>query len=366
MIMKILQDRAFEEYNRKEMEDRIKRLVYTARGTDLSLSPYIRTGEGVFSGKKADAFIKELLKNAGKLTRKERQFYSAFFYCTFRCFANESIIRYDIYDPVACCETFQDILDKAKLADADSGIASEEVLHNIEYRGIEEDPVPEEIPAYSFFITMDLCYQMISGNDYKMLDEEGFKKYFDGRLYKEHEEDLKDEIAAFEKREAEEKERFAKERGFDSYTECEKALKKLGYKDMYDWIGRAHYENLSDEDLQREYGEQEEFDETQRYIKRLNSVRKPQWERFKAEFEDPGEFIDRYKQYRRLFFEVDHRDFYHKIEKMIYDYMYEKNLSVFVNDDATFSEFHLLEDMEARMEASLKRIRRRNGLYQQG
>ena len=364
--MKDHQVRALAEYNRKEMEARIKRLVYTARGTNLSISPYIRTGNGVFSQKKADAFIKELLKNAGKLTRKERQFYATFFYCTFRCFANESIIRYDIYERVACCETFQDILDKAKLADADSNIASEDVLHNIEYRGIEEDPVPEEIPAYSFFITMDLCYQLISGNDYKKLDEEGFKKFFDGQIYKQYEDDMADEVAALEKRVAKEKEIFAKERGFDSYDECEKALKKLGYKDMYDWIERAHYENMSDEDLQREYEEQEEFDDTQRYIKRLNSVRKPQWERFKSEFEDPEEFFERYKQYRRLFFEVDHRNFYRKIEKMVYGFLYENGLSIFTDDDATFSEFYLLEDLEAKMNASLERIRRKNGLYKQG
>ncbi|MCR5501397.1 MAG: hypothetical protein K6F53_00140 [Lachnospiraceae bacterium] len=370
-------DRQAAEYNRRETEAKIRKLVFAARGTNLSIQPFITDREGRFSTKKADAFIKKLLSFAESTDRKEKAFLTSFFYCTFRCFSNDRIERYggpygSVYEEFRSCETFQDIIEKAELVQNDRWIDSKEKLIDHEYMCFIRDSLQEETPAFSYFITMDLCFFMVTGKDFRNpgeeairdFDEEGFERYLKGDRFREREEDLEDEFAALEKREAEMKETFAKEMGYDSYAECERALKKQGYKDMYDYLDRTRYEEMSEEELEEEEKEWAEYEDMRRYVDGLNRTREPRWERYREEFEDRETFVKRYTDYRKLFFETDRRSFAERIENIIYGFLYENKMSVFSSDDATLSEMDLLEELETKLNTSLSRIRRKNGLRQ--
>ena len=98
------------EYNRTQMEEHIRRICHMARGTDASILPYINKADGTFSPKKAHDFIKDILCGADNLGTKEKGFLTAFFYCTFRCFASSRIRDYYAYEEFRPCATFQDIL----------------------------------------------------------------------------------------------------------------------------------------------------------------------------------------------------------------------------------------------------------------
>ena len=72
------------EYNRAKMESRLQKLISVVRGTNISILPFITNKDGLFSSQKSYSFIKELIIDEDKLGRKEADFLTAFFYCTFR------------------------------------------------------------------------------------------------------------------------------------------------------------------------------------------------------------------------------------------------------------------------------------------
>ncbi len=321
-------------YNRMAMERRIKKLCIAARGTNVSILPYICKEDGKFSSKKAFEFIKQLLDCGDKLGTKEKKFYRDFFYCTFRCYANERIIDYEVYEQFRPCETFQDILDKALMVEADKWINDKEKLLNYEFREIEDFGTAEMDFVKSFFIAMDLCYRRVTGRELETIDEEGFAEYKKGQLYAEYEERLQESYNEQDEYDVEETDEF------------------------------AYYDNLTDEEVEKMIEESKESAEFDNYIKELNDIREPLWKDFADNFVDVQEFIERYREYRQLFFEVDHSSFYNKIEEIIYNYMYEHGLSVFTNDDATFGEFAVLDDMEVKLNTAMRRIRRKHGLFE--
>ena len=353
------------EYNRTQMEEHIRRICHMARGTDASILPYINKADGTFSPKKAHDFIKDILCGADNLGTKEKGFLTAFFYCTFRCFASSRIRDYYAYEEFRPCATFQDILDKAKLVENDEYIDTKDKMYDLESRALEIDPLPESDHAYSFFVTMDLCYQLITDNKYTSLDEEGFKSYFErtDTAYQSYQSILDEMAEEAIRRDEEWKQEFAKEQGYESYEECEKALNEVGYENMYDYLDQHRFDDMSEEELEEYKKEQEESDELIEILEELDRRRKPAWDAYMRDFVDKEGFEKGYKQYRKLFFEVDHRSFYNKVERLVYNYMYEHGLCIFADDDATFEEFALLEDIEAKLNTSLARIRRKNGLH---
>lgn len=329
-----LDERYNYNYNRMAMERRIKKLCIAARGTNVSILPNICKEDGKFSSKKAFEFIKHLLDCGDKLGTKEMKFYRDFFYCTFRCYANERIIDYEVYEQFRPCETFQDILDKALMVEADKWVNDKEKLLNYEFREIEDFGTAEMDFVKSFFIAMDLCYRRVTGRELETIDEEGFAEYKKGQLYAEYEERLQESYNEQDEYDVEETDEF------------------------------AYYDNLTDEEVEKMIEESKESAEFDNYIKELNDIREPLWKDFADNFVDVQEFIARYREYRQLFFEVDHSSFYNKIEEIIYNYMYEHGLSVFTNDDATFGEFAVLDDMEAKLNTAMRRIRRKHGLFE--
>ncbi len=350
-------------YNRRAVERRIKKLRAVALGTNISILPYICKADGEFSTKKAFDFIKKLLDCGEKLGPEEMKLYRDFFYCTFRCFANERIMDYEVYEQFRPCETFQDVLDKALLVDADKWIKEKEILFNYEYQELENIAVAEMNSSNGFFITMDICYHRVTGEGLEAIDGEGLREYKKGRLYEEYEKRLQEACAEVDECDAKEKEEFAKEMGFESYEECEKALNKQGYKDMDDYLDKTRFDDLTDEELADLIDEAKDSDDMYKYINELNDVREPLWKNYADSFADVQEFADRYREYRQLFFEVDHSSFYDKVENIIFNYLFEHRLSVFTSDDATFGEFAILDEMEARLDTAIRRVRRKYGLF---
>jgi hypothetical protein len=364
------------EYNRREIEKRLKVLCSTVRGTSASILPFICTKEGKFSDKKAKSFIEDLIGQRERIfneqnrerdfTLDEKIFLKAFLYCTLRCFANERIKHVEIYEKRRICASFQDILDKAWLVDNDRRIKELNELCDLEFFNFEDYPAPDENPESSFFIAMDLCYERITGKSYKTLDEAGFDAYFHSDKYQKYLEREQQHIDAqleLEQSDAE-KDILAQGLGFDSFAELEKEARAKG-KDAYAYIDELSdidYDNLSDDERENLFSNQTDLNDAEQYIKKLNAVRAPEWDAFFENFESPDEFIERYKDYRKLFFMVDHDGFYSKIEDMVYGYMYENDLSLFINNDATFSELNLIDDVNAQLNAAIERIRRKNGI----
>lgn len=358
------------EYNRAKMESRLQNLISVVRGTNISILPFITNDDGSFASEKAYSFIRELIRDEAHLQREEIDFLTAFFYCTFRAFSNDRIAEYvgidSIYEQFRPCSSFQDVLDKARLVELDNRISEKEMLPEFEFFNLEDICVAEreDTKAYSFFISMDLTYMMISGEECRSIDPKGFDDFFKRDRFGKHKDDEKKSIDSQEEMQ---KEDFARDLGFDSYADCEKYLHEQGYKDMYDYEAREGggdvYGELTGHELKKQMEEDRDNAEFHEYIDELNKQRKPQWDNYKNSFIDREEFVKQYKQYRKLFFEVNRSSFYDRIESIIYNFMYKNKMSVFVDDDATFRAFDLIEDTKSRLEASLARIRRSNGLY---
>ncbi len=334
-------DRFEYDYNRNEIEKRIRELCSVARETNMSILPYIDDSKGKFSDKKAKKFINDILK-AGNCSGKEAEFYKAFLYCCLVCYGNESIYDYETFNEFRRCTSFQDILDKAKMADNDAGSFEDmNELTYYEYNDITGPILLGTKAKTSFFSAMDVLYIWLTDKPVETLYEEGSEE---SGLFGELE---GQSAAAFE----EEYEQLARDAGYDSVNEYVKALGEMGEEEnQSDW----HLKDLEEE--QEEYGEYYEM------VNRLNKRNGPAWEEYKKSFVDVEKFIEMYKTYRKLFFEVGPRGIHKCVEGMIYSYMYNKGLSLCKNDNAVLGELSLLEDLTAQLGAALRRSRKRNGL----
>lgn len=370
-------DRYKCELNRRETEKRLKELRSIVLGTNISILPFICTKDGRFSNKKAYSFIEDLIsqrerkfieqQRESEFKQEEKDFYRAFFYCTIRCFANQQIKNVEVYEKLRTCTTFQDILDKARLVDNDIQIKEENGLCDLEFYNFEYYCVGhEENPEDSFFVAMDLCYRNVTGKDYKTLDEDAFDSYFKSEKYSElmeYEQGHIDATIELEEDEVE-KEIRAQGLGYDSYEELEQEAKEKG-KDVWAYIGELtdiDYDNLTDEEAEELFGNQADLDEAEQYINELNTAREPEWKEYFGHFVYIDEFVDRYKEYRKLFFKVEHENFCSKVEEMIFGYMYEKGLSIFIDNDASFSESDMIDNVNAQLNAAIERIRRKYGI----
>ncbi len=349
------------DYNRRELEKRIKKLCSVARGMDMSILPYVNDAQGKFSSRKAMKFINDVIKSAG-YNGKKAELYRAFLYCCLRCYAGESMYVYDMLDEFRVCSTFQDILDKARLADMDS---ESEWIKDMEELMLYEHQEMNDFPGSdgertSFYITMDRWYEWLTGKPYTTIDSKGFERFYEeSSKYANYKEDqdkwYSDSVEQLEA----ENQRIAAENGYDSYEEYEEALdneaRDAGYDNSGEYLYNLQIENMTEEERRIE----EEYLDN---VKAVNERRSPAWEEFRSGLTDLDKFIEMYRNYRKLYFEVDHEGFYKSVESMIYSYMYANRLSVCVSDTAVMDEIAVLDDITAQLDAAIGRSRRRNGL----
>lgn len=327
-------DRYDFDYNKKEIEKRIEKFCSVARGTDKSILPLVNDADGKFSDRKAMGFINALVRTRA-LKGKEARFYKAFLYCTLKCYANESICDNEMYERFRPCSTFQDILDRARLADND---CKSPALNDMDGIMLHEFIEIDEYPFYeaektSFFVAMDTFYSFLTGNGYDSIDPEGFRKFFsESGKYREF---VKEQEEAL----------------ITSPEDIEACFEALAEENVSGWTGGETLEELR--------AEQEEYE---KHVKAVNRRNQPAWNRFRDEFEGVDKFVNMYREYRKLFCEVKHNDFYNRVESMVYNYMFENGLSSFGSDPVVIDEMAVLDDITSQLKAALIRSRRRNGL----
>ena len=359
------EDKRNFDYNCKEIERRLEKLCSIAKGMDISILPYINDSCGKFSKKKAIGFINDIIRING-YKGKEAQFYQAFFYCTIRCHANQSIFDGLYYGPwytsFRACSTFQDILNKARLVEADSKKTHLQSMEDLMY----QDFYDMEDFGYGendgFFILMDRLYEWLTDETYESIDKEGFEHFFhETTKYADAVKNRYERLSADEL-----DEEYAKSFGYDSYAQYMEALKQQAKDEGFDNLDDYYYflatDGMTDEQKKKFDEEEARFWEEEREWQEMSDRNRPAWEQYKAEFEDVDKFVEMYRKYRKLYFKVDHDDFYNRIESMIYNYMYIHRLSVSVSDEAVIDELAVLDDITSQLKKVMKRSKGRNGL----
>lgn len=353
-------NRIIADYNRNEIEKRIKRLSAVARGTDASLLSFICDASGKYSDRKAMRFINDIVVKYGGYKGKQAEFFKAFLYCCIRCPAEETIYLWflDYYNPFRACSTFQDILDKAALADMDGRQTWMETMEDLmlyEYWGVPLSADNEDEEKRSFFISMDKLIGWLTREDqnepwycgkedpdpryYRLIDVKGFEKLFKSKAFTEFDPDnakwwtqrnesyRKSEMTAYDNEEIEEDYSYMDESFFDDNFEPRQA------DDDADLPAEPEFIPNSEE-----------------------------WYKYRDGFADIDKFTDMYRKYRKLFFEVPHADMYKRIEDMIFCYMYDNGLSVCVNNKAVVEEFQAIDSLGAQLKTSIRRSMKKNGI----
>ena len=318
------QERYRLEYNKREIEKRIKSISAISHGYNTSILPYITDKKGNYSERKVGVFIKDLLSGGkwdldgetleNELSKEEIDFFESFFYLSIRCYANDLESRYGILEPFKRCDTFQHILDKAVRTEKDMRFHSYEELIVNEYHNLIERPFngedPEFYPLSGFFATMDNLYCMISGNSITTIDDKAFS-----------------------------------DKG----------------KPEWKYIPEP-YQLISDEtDVKsgRSVSEQipDDYEERENRISLINKERSVAWDEYKRSFGDIDRFVRHYRKYRSLFFKISKKGLYGRIESMCTDFLYRKGLLPYSDDDDMTDEIIGLEKMAVRINAGVRRRR---------
>ena len=268
------------------------------------------------------------------LTPDEKAFFESFFYCCIRCFANDVVTRYGIYESFEECSTFQHIIDKASLAQKDTAYKDYTSLVRNEYSIFMSLPELEELfPLSGFFAVMDACYLFLTEGKITDLDEEGFSGFSDTE-FEYHVPEISDEDMLAE----------AKRRGFSSVEE---------------WNEYEINEFESDEEARRvsEEAAIEEYEERERRVKLINEERLPAWEKYRKDFGSIDKFIKQYKRYRELYFRVDAQDISSRVESMCTDFLCRKGLLPYADDDALADEVIDIERCVSRLKNGIRRRR---------
>lgn len=338
-------DRYRLEYNKREVEKRIRSISSIACGFNTSIIPYITDKSGEYSARKAGSFIRELLSGGKRdidgetieleFMEGEESFYESFFYCTIRCFANDLKSRYTILEPFEMCTTFQNILDKALLVRRDIRFRNYEALLKNEYYNMISHPENEEFyPLSGFFATIDVCYRLITGKSIETIDKDGFAGVLEPKIEYSVPEYL-DEI-----------------RKIEAQKDDELGVNKRDVEIIL---------HESDKDIQKEATRtQKELEEREARIRRINAYRKKDWDKFKSNFKDRDKFIEHYRRYRKLFFKISKDDIYGIIESMCTDFLYRKGLLPFLNDDDMADEVIALDKFGSHLDGGIRR-RQSNG-----
>ena len=375
-------DRVFDEnrydydYNRNEIEKCIEKLCAIARETDMPILPFICDIKGKYSEKKTMRFINGIVKSGG-CEGKEAEFYKAFLYCSIRCYANSSMSSFDydgILERLRLCSTFQDILNRAKLAEKDSRSRLMRDIDKLmlqEYEEFEDPRGPMGIEwgmeTSSFFIVMDKFYVWLTGETYKTIDSERFEEFFKTnedyiKARNDYDEWIQESVEQLDKnREAE-----ALANGYDSYEEYREAMEfeaqEAGYDSWADYDYAQYWESMSEEEIEELEKAVDDHAERQKAADKINEQNLPAWNKYREEFSNVEKFIEMYRKYRKLFFEVSHTNLYNRVESMIYSYMYENKLSLCIDDEAVLDEVRFLDDLGKQLENAIRRSRSRRGI----
>ena len=353
-------------FYRGELERYIDRFCAIARGTDISILPYINDGKGKLSPSKTKEFIAELLR-AGDVTGAERtEFYEAFLYCCIRSFVNGSMwINEDMLDePRGCC-SFQDILDMARLAQQDvtAGLyeSREKMLYS-ELSDKEYCPVIVQ-PVHGFITAMDQCYEWVMEDNFSTVEKDSGlvdKIWSDiqNEMYEMTEEMWLDQQRLNDE--------WAIEHGYESdeeyQQELEKEAEEAGFDSIAEYEWHLNEESMTEEEklaAEKEAREEEEYLE---YVENINEQRRALWEAFRDDFTNKKRYKEMYAKYRELFIKLKENYIYATVERMIYRFMYDNDLSVCCNTDAAQDEMMAIRDLNAQFAASMRRNRRKYGL----
>ena len=316
------EDRYRLEYNKREIDKRIKSISAIAHRYDTSILPYITDKNGNYSERKVGMFIKELLSGGkwdldgetveNEFSKEERDFFESFFYCSIRCYANDIESRYGILEPFERCGTFQHILDKAVLTEKDMRFHSYEELIRNEYQNLIERPFygenPDFYPLSGFFATMDHLYSMISGKGIATVDEKAFSDKGQPEWKYVPEPDMVTGDEAAEKPER-----------------------------------QVSEETLSD------------YEERENRIALINKERAVAWDEYKMSFGKIDTFITHYRRYRKLYFKISKGDLYGRIESMCTDFLYREGLLPYSVDDDMVDVVIDLEKAAVRLSAGIRR-----------
>ncbi len=348
-------NRSDADYNRRQIEKRIDWLCAVARGTDASFRPLICDASGKYSDRKAMKFINDIVVRAGGYKGKQAEFFKAFLYCCIRCPAEPAIMDrlMEYYNPLRICSSFQDILDKAKQADADgkqTWLKDMNELMFYEYSTFDSGDWELEIEneeQASFFISMDeYCAWLNRWMDEEdgslecmNIDPDGFDEFFEEISGTGVDRDTMD--AGW------------REQRYEMHREAENIEEERDIEEEACYL----QEDIDSEVVngQDPLGFPEGYDPT-------FWPNKEEWEKYRDEFVGIDKFTEMYKKYRKLFFEVPHDGMYKRIEEMIFWYMYDNGMSVCVSDEAVVDEFRSMEIAAARLGSSIKRSRIKNGI----
>ncbi len=353
-------------FYRNELEQYIDRFCAIARGTDISILPYINDSKGKLSPSKTKAFIAELLR-AGDVTGAERtEFYEAFLYCCIRSFVNGSMwVSMDMLDEPRRCCSFQDILDMARLAQQDvtAGLneSKEKMLYS-EFSDYEGLPMIVQ-PVHSFITAMDQCYEWITDELFSTIESD--RKLVD-KIRLEVQDELYDvALDQFEGQQELDNE-WAIAMGYGSYDEYEEELKdrarEAGFDDIAEYQWHLNEESMTEEEKLAAEIEEREQEEYFEYVEKINEQRRVLWEAFRDDFTNKKQYKEMYGKYRELFILLKENYIYATVEKMIYRFMYDNDLSVCCNSDAAQDEMMIVKDLNAQFSAFMRRNRRKYGL----
>lgn len=292
------------EFRKERLLEKSRRLESLISGRSVSLMPLIRTKTGKHSEKRTWLFINALTDALEKyekyrnleeepdfeLSPEERTFYKSFLYCAIR------IAEEKPWWLLMSEGTFDDIL---KLAENTLYHAK----HQLHFYELYKRPALD-----GFFFYMDELYELFTGTAVTLtIDEEELSEV--KRLYASEIEFLDSEDPAY----LEEYEKaFA---GMSSAEITLRELDALSPAQMKEGILEA----------QRDAKEQEE---------------KQKWA---EHFSEKELFCSQYLLCRKLYFETgaDH-DFPRRIERMTDIYLYEHEISSFLNDELFFSAYAML------------------------
>ena len=299
------------DFRKRKTSQKMKGLESLLTGRQVSILPYVQDETGVYSEKKIQAFIKKLLdslkrykqyetKNPKyKLSDNEKEFYTAYLYCTIR---GMTASTYGAYMSIAPCLTYEDIVNMAKNPET-VRIHTPEELH---YEELYE-PV-----TGGFFGYMDETYELLTGENIAATITEAEKS----RVF---------EI-------------------FPDAIEIERQWKEL--EEFETGISEEDYAEIMQDDYY--YGEAEA--EVDNFIKEIYEER----QKWVQNFGDKTSFCEHYKKYREIYFEVERYHFAADIENMIDLFLMEQEISCFGDEDAFLKAYTMIGQSYTRMKKLLR------------
>ena len=353
-------------FYRDELEQYIDRFCAIARGTDISILPYIYDSKGKLSPSKTKEFIARLLR-AGDVTEAERtEFYEAFLYCCIRSFVNGSMwVNVDMLDEPRKCCSFQDILDMARLAQQDVIAGYNESKEKMLYSELSDKEYCPMIvqPVHGFITAMDQCYEWVMDENFSMLEK-------DTELVDKIWSDIQNEMYEMTEEMWLDQQRlddeWAIQKGYESYEdyqeELEKEAREAGFDSIAEYQWHLNEESMTEEEKLAAEIEEREEEEYFEYVEKTNEQRRDLWEVFRDDFTNKKRYKEMYRKYRELFVLLKENYIYATVEKMIYRFMYDNDLSVCCNIDAAQDEMMAIRDLNAQFSASMRRNRRKYGL----